>query len=166
MISDNDINVDASTRGTIIHSFLEHLKIIPELDFKQEVIRLKESNLFNDDEWSVIERYLPHLQEFVASDVFSLMANSQHLYQEKEFSMLENGQIIHGIFDVVCINNDEITVIDYKTDNLNKNTDDKTLIALHPPQLEYYKKILARIFKSAKIKAIVYYLHIDRYVSF
>ena len=162
----NDINVDASTRGTIIHSFLEHLKIIPELDFKQEVIRLKESNLFNDDEWSIIERYLPHLQEFVASDVFSLMANSQHLYQEKEFSMLENGQIIHGIFDVVCINNDEITVIDYKTDNLNKNTDDKTLIALHQPQLEYYKKILARIFKSAKIKAIVYYLHIDRYVSF
>lgn len=51
------------------------------------------------------------------------MLKSSYCYKEKEFSFLnENKQIIHGIFDVLCINEDKITIIDYKTDTLAKNS--------------------------------------------
>lgn len=160
------ITIEASNRGTIIHSFLEHLKIVPNLNLDAELKRIKKTNLFDENEWSVIMAYYQHLKTFVASDVFKLMANSKYLYQEKEFSMYEDNQIIHGIFDVVCINDDKITVIDYKTDNLSKHTSEEALISLHQKQLEYYKKILARVFPQKQIEALVYYLYIDRYVTF
>ena len=162
----NDENIEASSRGTIIHSFLEQLNISNDLDLSKEIQRIKSYQLFDNQAWQVIERYLPHIEKFITSDVFTLMANSLHLYKEKEFSMLEDGQIIHGIFDAVCINEDKITVIDYKTDRLKANVDEATLISLHQMQLEYYKKILARVFPQTKIEALVYYLYIDRYVIF
>ena len=56
------------------------------------------------------------------------MLKSSYCYKEKEFSFLnENKQIIHGIFDVLCINEDKITIIDYKTDTLAKNSSDELL---------------------------------------
>lgn len=31
---------------------------------------------------------------------------------------MDEGQIIHGIFDAICINDHNVTIIDYKTDTL------------------------------------------------
>ena len=78
---------------------------------------------------------------------------------------MDDGQIIHGIFDAICINNNNVTIIDYKTDTLKKTTSNETLINLHKAQMDYYKKILTRVFPQAKIQAIVYYLNIDKYIT-
>lgn len=158
----DDLNIEATTRGTIIHSVLEHLDTNISLDDNLAI--LKESGLYDPESWQVIEKYYINLKNFINSDIYQLMCNSQYLYKEKEFSMLEEDQIIHGIFDVVCINENDVTIIDYKTDNIKSNTDNDILISLHKPQMDYYKKILARIFPQANIKAIVYYLHINKYV--
>ena len=78
---------------------------------------------------------------------------------------MDEGQIIHGIFDAICINDHNVTIIDYKTDTLKKSTSNETLINLHKAQMDYYKKILARVFPQANIQAIVYYLNIDKYIT-
>ena len=86
---------------------------------------------------------------------------------KKEFSLLnENNQIIHGIFDVLCINEDKITIIDYKTDTISKESSIQTLEELHQGQMYYYKKIMKQMFPDHEVEAIVYYLHIHRYVVF
>ena len=77
----------------------------------------------------------------------------------------ENKQIIHGIFDVLCINEDKITIIDYKTDTLAKNSSDELLKELHQGQMYYYKKIMKQMFPNKEVEAIVYYLYIHRYVT-
>ena len=87
------------------------------------------------------------------------------MHKEKEFSLLnENNQIIHGIFDVLCINEDKITIIDYKTDTISKESSIQTLEELHQGQMYYYKKIMKQMFPDYEVEAIVYYLHIHRYV--
>lgn len=161
----DDSPVDAGTRGTIIHSVLEHLDIDVHLDLSDNLNKLKQANLYDNEAWQLIDKYQQHLENFITSPVYQLMVNADYLYREKEFSMLENGQIIHGIFDVVCIKDNQITIIDYKTDNLNKNTSKEILISLHKPQMDYYKKILARVFPQANIQVIVYYLYINKYVT-
>ena len=94
------------------------------------------------------------------------MLKSSYCYKEKEFSFLnENKQIIHGIFDVLCINEDKLTIIDYKTDTLAKNSSDELLKELHQGQMYYYKKIMKQMFPNKEVEAIVYYLHIHRYVT-
>lgn len=158
----DNLAFEATTRGTIIHSVLEHFEINLNLD--DNLQRLKELELFTKEEWEVINKYYPHFNEFFKSDVYKIMLTASQLYKEKEFSMLDQGQIIHGIFDVVCINEDTVTIIDYKTDMIKASTSNEVLIDLHKSQMDYYKKILARVFKQANIQAIVYYLNIDKYV--
>lgn len=155
-------DMDAATRGTIIHSVLEHLDT--SLDLQTNLKRLKNTDLYDEAAWQLIYKYQEHLENFMNSDVYQIMINADYLYKEKEFSMLENGQIIHGIFDVVCIKNNNVTIIDYKTDNLKRDTAKETLISLHKAQMDYYKKILARVFQESNIQAIVYYLYINEYV--
>lgn len=160
----DDSNIAPTTRGTIIHSVLEHLDIKPDLDLDANLTYLKESGLYDAESWQIINKYYDYFKNFVNSDVFKLMCNTKHLYKEKEFSMLEDGQIIHGIFDVICIDDNDVTIIDYKTDNIKQTTSDDILKSLHKPQMDYYKEILARVFPQTNIKAIVYYLHINKYV--
>ena len=160
----DDSNIAPTTRGTIIHSVLEHLDIKPDLDLDTNLTYLKESGLYDAESWQIINKYYDYFKNFVNSDVFKLMCNTKHLYKEKEFSMLEDGQIIHGIFDVICIDDNDVTIIDYKTDNIKQTTSDDILKSLHKPQMDYYKEILARVFPQTNIKAIVYYLHINKYV--
>ena len=117
------------------------------------------------DALAIINKYYPHFKAFFESDVCKLMNSAKQLYKEKSFSMMDEGQIIHGIFDAICINDNNVTIIDYKTDTLKKSTSNETLINLHKAQMDYYKKILARVFPQANIQAIVYYLNIDKYIT-
>ncbi len=154
----------ATDRGTIIHRVLELLPLnINNLD--QELNQIYQRDEFDEQACQLIEQYKDHIHDFICSDVYQLMNQSDHLYKEKAFSMKdENGQIIHGIFDVICVYNNNIYIIDYKTDRVSQNCDEQTLKSLHVQQMNYYKKILARVFPQANIQAIVYYLAINRYV--
>ena len=159
----DDSNIDGATRGTIIHSVLENFDL--KLGLDDNLALLKKYGLYDQEAWKIIDKYYLNLKNFLSSEVYSLMCNAKIVYKEKEFSMLDEGQIIHGIFDVVCINDNDITIIDYKTDNIKSSTCDELLVSLHKDQMNYYKKILARVFPQANIKAIVYYLHINKYIT-
>ena len=159
----SDFGFEATTRGNIIHSVLEHMDFNLDLDDNLKI--LKDIELYNQDEWNIINKYYPHFKAFFESDVCKLMNSAKQLYKEKSFSMMDEGQIIHGIFDAICINDNNVTIIDYKTDTLKKSTSNETLINLHKAQMDYYKKILARVFPQTNIQAIVYYLNIDKYIT-
>lgn len=158
-------NIKANTRGTLIHSVMEHMPIINNLNLDEYINQLVNSNNYSKDEIDLIYQYKEHINQFIKSNVYQIMVNSKKVYKEKSFSLLdENKQIIHGIFDVVCLNENEVTIIDYKTDSLTKDSSDEVLKLLHQPQMEYYKMILSKFFNNHKIIAIVYYLSIDRHI--
>lgn len=155
----------ATDRGTIIHSVLEKLPLIQNIDLNHALKNLFIQENYDEKTKELIINYQSHIQDFLDSDIYQLMLNSQYCYKEKTFSFKDDtNQIIHGIFDVVCINHSQITIIDYKTDRLAKNTSVDILKDLHKEQMNYYKKILARVFPQANIQAIVFYLHINKYV--
>ena len=92
----DDSPVDAGTRGTIIHSVLEHLDIDVHLDLSDNLNKLKQANLYDNEAWQLIDKYQQHLENFITSPVYQLMVNADYLYREKEFSMLEkDGRIFH-----------------------------------------------------------------------
>ncbi len=164
---DVDRSIQANIRGTIIHKVLELLPLKKDINPLLELEKITESNYFNDDEVTVIRKYIPKLVGFVDSDVYQFMLDSKAVYFEKKFSFIDdNKQIIHGIFDVLVINDESIDIIDYKTDTISDDNDEKTLIALHQSQMDYYKKVLKKIYPNKKIQATVYYLHINKSVTF
>lgn len=158
--------IKASDRGIIIHSVLEHLPLEDSLNIDTALAKVYQKNNYSNEQIKVIENYRSQLQNFIESDVYQLLLQSQQIYREKNFTLKEkNGQIIHGIFDVIMITDNNITIVDYKTDRVSKNTTTETLKQLHKPQMEYYKKILKNVFPKGNIKAIVYYLYINTYVT-
>lgn len=163
---DDDISsIQSTDRGTIIHSVLEKLPLIKDIDLNQTLADLFIQENYDTQTKELIINYQQHLQDFLNSKVYQLMLNSDYCYKEKSFSFVDDTkQIIHGIFDVVCIKDNQITIIDYKTDRLSKNTSIHILEDLHKEQMNYYKKIMARVFPQANVQAIVFYLHINQYV--
>lgn len=162
---DTNTSFQAHDRGTIIHSVLELLPVKKNINLQDEINILCQQGIYDDQAQKLIMNYYHHLNDFVKSDVYQLMIDSDYLYKEKKFSFVDDSkQIIHGIFDVVSIKDNQITIIDYKTDTVSKNTEESILKSLHQGQMEYYKKILARVFPQAHIQAIVFYLAINRYV--
>lgn len=162
---DDYSTMKATDRGTIIHHVLEKLPLANNLNLNQELLSLFALNMYDAPTQQMILKYKKHIQDFLDSDIYQLMINSKYCYKEKSFSFVnQNHQIIHGIFDVICINEHQITIIDYKTDRIAKDTDEKILIKLHHEQMNYYKEIMNRVFPNYQIQAIVYYLHINRFV--
>lgn len=157
--------IHANIRGTLIHSVLEHLPVDKEIDIEKQLNILYNSGLYSDVDIEVIKDYQQHIIDFIHSDVYLLMTNSK-VYKEKNFSFIDDSnQIIHGIFDVVCLQDTMVTIIDYKTDRIKQDTSKETLLALHKEQMDYYILVLSKIFSNYQIQAIVYYLHINTYVT-
>ena len=96
-----------------------------------------------------------------------MIQKADYIYKEKHFAYYDEAlqQTIHGIFDLVFIYQNQIYVLDYKTDRVSQKSADDILIQKHQIQLDYYKKVLMDMYHQ-DVKAIVYYLHINHGVEF
>ncbi|WP_249029742.1 UvrD-helicase domain-containing protein [Tannockella kyphosi] len=160
-----ELLLSASETGTLVHHVFE------VLEFKQEMNLGKQLNdicdiYYNEKQRTVIEKYQNNIQKFFESDLYQEILLSDVIYKEKHFTLLDDDkQIIHGIFDLICIKDQTIHIIDYKTDRLKEDTNDDILMNAHLPQMNYYRKMMEKAYPSYTIKTTVYYLHINRYVS-
>lgn len=157
-------DMSATDRGTLIHDVLERIPFKENIDLSKELDKLYSSDIYNNEQQQLINKYVPLLQGYLDSDVYKLCLNSK-VYKEKKFSFKnEDSQIIHGIFDVIAMQDSKISVIDYKTDNLSNDTPNDVLEDLHRAQMDYYKEVLKKIFPSHDIEAIVYYIALNKHV--
>ena len=160
----NKRKLSATEFGSLVHQFFEyylfdHSRVEDVIEYYAKL------GLWNEMEVQELLNYKADLQRFIDSDVFAYMKKSQQVLREKEFSyQMENGIIIHGTFDVLCLNPDEITIIDYKTDRVDAHLEEDKLMEIHRPQMSYYKEIIGKMYPDRKVRAIVYYLEIGRYV--
>lgn len=165
-ISNEDENtlIKASDKGTLVHLLMSYLS------FNNDDIDTTVDMLFNEDlidhlGKEVLLDYKKHIQDFIDSDCYEMISQASHIYKEKPFSYYDGQNVIHGIFDLVFVYNDEIYVLDYKTDRVSHQSSNQSLIKKHEIQLNYYKKVLKEMYNK-DTKAIVYYLHINKYVQF
>ncbi len=157
--------MSATDRGTLVHAFFEYLPL-DNTSVLDRIEYLYTKGLYDEKERELLLSYQDKIETFIQSDCFKRMKEAKQLYKEKNFSLLDEktNQIIHGIFDVLCIEEDRITVIDYKTDRVKKDTPEYYLKENHRIQMENYKRILKRMYPNHHVEAMVYYLEIGRYV--
>lgn len=163
---DEDSLLKASDKGTLVHLFMSYLSF--NNDNVNEIIdMLYNEELLDDASKTILLDYKNNIQAFIDSEYYSMICNASHIYKEKSFSYYdkERQQIVHGIFDLVFIYNDQIYVLDYKTDRVSTRNTDQKLIEKHQIQLNYYQKVLKEMYNK-DVKAIIYYLHIHKGVEF
>lgn len=153
--------IPANEYGTFIHELLEKIPFNHNVDVIQSIEKIKDT--LSPIHHQIATEYNKNIQNFFNSELYKDIIKSKYIYKEKPISYLNNqNQIIHGILDLVYINETTITIVDYKTDRILSTNTDNDLINLHKEQLNYYASVLSKQFNDYTIEAYVYYLHINK----
>ena len=153
-------------RGTATHKFMEYCNFEAALDnLEDEIERLYEWQYISRNEADAIDKQ--SVNAFFVSTAYSYIIKSKAVYREYQFvSKLnanklndlipkENNEysIIQGVADCIVENQNDIIIIDYKTDNSN---DEQHYINEYSKQLELYANVLEEIFAKPVSKKIIY----------
>lgn len=157
--------MSATEKGTLVHEFMEYVPLNDEVSIKNVIDLLYNEKRYTDIEYQVLCEYEDKLNAFIESKAFQLMTSAQECLREQPFSFMKDGQLIHGTFDVLCIYDEKLCIIDYKTDRVSQYTKNEELIKKHAFQLNLYKEALQSIYPDKTIEGYLYYLEISRFVK-
>lgn len=145
-------------RGTAVHRVMECLDFVAlasvdRLDtqevrefVRKELKRMKQSGELAIELQGLV---IPSMLEgFVASPVAGRMADAAakgELYREKPFVMEYDGVLVQGIIDVFWMEEDQIVLLDYKTDRVKTKEE---LVLRYETQLKLYADALSRVFST------------------
>ena len=149
--------------GTLMHLILQKLDFRENYNEKtlndliQKLIYL---NIVTEKQSQNIDK--KRLLEFTKTELFKEIQNAKEIYKEQPFHMSaidENTKesiLIQGIIDLYYINqNNEIVLVDYKTDYVEKNNEQE-LIEKYKPQLKIYKKAIEEALNKNVEKVYIY----------
>ena len=155
--------------GTLMHLILQKLDFRENYNEKtlndliQKLIYL---NIVTEKQSQYIDK--KRLLEFTKTELFKEIQNAKEIYKEQPFHMSvidENTKesiLIQGIIDLYYINqNNEIVLVDYKTDYVEKNNEQE-LIEKYKPQLKIYKKAIEEALNKNVEKVYIYSFYLNK----
>lgn len=155
--------------GTLMHLILQKLDFRENYNEKtlndliQKLIYL---NIVTEKQSQNIDK--KRLLEFTKTELFKEIQNAKEIYKEQPFHMSvidENTKesiLIQGIIDLYYINqNNEIVLVDYKTDYVEKNNEQE-LIEKYKPQLKIYKKAIEEALNKNVEKVYIYSVYLNK----
>jgi ATP-dependent helicase/nuclease subunit A len=162
-------------RGTLYHKVLELLdltKVTTREDMINELEVLVQLGKLKAEDLKKLK--LDYIYRFTTSNVAKRMRQAQmtgKLYKEKQFVIgikasdvmkeLQSDELIliQGIIDVFFEENNELVLLDYKSDIV---TEEAVLIKRYKVQLEYYRKALEQMLKLPVKEMILYSLPLGK----
>ena len=137
---------------------------------------MKKSNLITEEQFGLISK--DRLKNFLDSEIANRMHKailSDALWVEQPFVLQEEPGnlfkdisstldpiIVQGIIDVFFIEDDEIVLLDYKTDNVKEPED---LIKRYRAQIDLYAKALEMSFGKKVKERILYSFSLEKAVK-
>jgi len=161
----------ASEKGTVMHSVMQHLNlksVSASLDIKSQIENMIIKEFITKEQAKSVK--VDKILGFFNSNIGIRLTTSAKIYREVPFHMeisssevyknLKQKQaeniILQGIIDCFFEEQDELVLLDYKTDYVSEGDTD-VLKARYKVQLEYYTKALERM-TGKKVKNKYIYL--------
>lgn len=156
-------NNQEMTRGVLIHKLLEmHSQL------QSENSELAFNNIFSQfselSEDEILEIKTEVLNN-INNQQFSFLFNANSLNEVTIFGY-DNDKIISGKIDKIIIEENTISIIDFKTTKIKSETDAERLAEKYIPQLNSYKNLVQKIYPDKKVKAGVLFTNIAKLVWF
>lgn len=175
---DKEDKLTNAEKGTLVHLCMQHLdeKVEYNLDKIQELIKeLERKEIITSKEKENIN--LHKILEFTKSSIWKEMKKAKKVYKEKPFFInipakeiyneeIEEKILIQGIIDLYYINeNDEIILVDYKTDYVEKGKEQE-LIEKYKKQLELYCKAIEEANKKTVSRIYIYSVYLGKEIEY
>lgn len=145
-------NYPPELKGKLIHNILQKEKKYEELDDYLNSI-LTEKNyqiILNDKTKNILKEDIKNdLKEFYTASIFSEINSYKNYKNEFEVYLKENDYYLYGIIDKIIFEENKITIVDYKTDNIQKEQI-KDRVENYLPQLNFYAYIIMQLYNNIK----------------
>jgi ATP-dependent helicase/nuclease subunit A len=164
---------NAMELGSAVHELFEELTWSDKDTPETVITKWQSRTSFNTDiQNSAIQLFTKALEFPEFYDALKQPENEAILWREKDFSVIINNQWINGSFDRVVIQKDisgniiQATIMDYKTDRAENETELKQKAQIYSHQLETYSQVLQSILKidQSKIKSLLLFVRAGKIV--
>ncbi len=171
-------DISALEKGNIYHYIFQHLDFTKSYTKEDLEIEIKNMNKINDREYEVVN--IDKIYSFTQSKLYKQIQEADRVYTEQTFMLEENiddvkkifnlsnvGKnqdtiLVQGTVDMFYIKDNEITIVDYKTD---KVSDVKQIIKRYRIQLNYYKKALEKLLNIKVKKQYIYLIDLCKVIE-
>lgn len=172
-----DEAITPAQKGTIMHYCFQ------QIDEKQEYTKeslqkmidgFVERKIFTENEANSINIY--KLLSYTKSELFNELKHAKKVYKEQPFYInVKSNEIyndesdedilVQGIIDLYYINqNDEVILVDYKTDYVEKGNEIE-LVKKYSKQLEIYKRALEQGLNKKVKKSMIYSVYLEKLIE-
>ncbi len=158
----------AKWRGTTIHYIIEQLCETADYPATQQDIeriqqQVKTAVLFSKPAYAdylddCVEEAVTTFNHAALADIFNPAGNVQ-TYNEMPLLFQQRKQGVYGIIDRVIKSANEITIIDYKSHQLNESESAQDVAARFSSQLNYYRNGVSKLWPGMVIKTGVLFTH-------
>lgn len=166
--------ISATERGIAHHIVMQFIKFencTSEEAIKAEINRLCEEKFITKIQLEAINPQ--KIYAFMNSNIGKSLMKNGEIIREFKFSMLVKAceiletdscdeVLLQGVVDCMFVQNDEIVLVDYKTDSVNeKNIDEVSLE--HKRQLAIYARAIEEIFEKKVSEIYLYYFKTESF---
>lgn len=167
---------DSLAAGTAMHKALQILTFsqVPSKEIlAAELTQLRQQGRLTGEELSMVDQ--DALYRFYQTDIGKMCCSGANVLKEFKFSVLVDGGqfdpdiageqvLLQGVVDCAIIEEDGITVIDFKTDQVTETTVHKAA-AEYNGQIKAYANALSKIYKLPIKRAALCFLRIGALVN-
>ncbi len=167
---------DRLSIGTATHKALQFIEFDcpPSMDaLNTELARLNTIGRLTDEELSAIDR--KGIFAFLHSPLGQKLCESQNVLREFKFSILipadtfaegleDDSVLLQGVVDCAILEDDGITVIDFKTDIVTCETVAEKAEG-YRRQIEAYAEALSKIYQLPIKRSVLYFLHLNEAID-
>lgn len=167
--------MDGKAKGNVMHTVMQYIQYAQcnSLDgIHMEISRLVQNGHISEEQAKVID---PNkIQAFFATEIGRDLITQKEVIREFKFSVLVDAQtyyedvvgekmLLQGVVDCAIIEDDGITLIDFKTDRVTKN--DIAIVAdKYRSQLVAYANALSKIFQKPIKSAQLYFFETNSFI--
>ena len=162
--------------GNIMHTILQYISYEKCGDFsgiQSEISRLVEKGFLTEEQAESVDP--ERLLRFFISEIGRKLYKGTPYVREFKFSILDEGTkydaslhgeqvLLQGVVDCALLEEDGITVIDFKTDYVTEATLSDAA-SRYRSQIETYADALQRIFKQPVKAKYLYFFRLNRFVA-
>lgn len=163
---------DSREYGNALHAAMQYIRYenCGDLDsVQQEMQRLCREGFLSEEQVQMVD--CERIAAFFTLDIGKKLSSGVHCLREFKFSILDDADrytpnlkgeqvLLQGVVDCALLEDDGITILDFKSDRVSMNTV-QTAAENYRPQVEAYAQSLSRIFELPVKASYLYFFRID-----
>lgn len=171
-----DVKITKARIGTLMHLCIQKMDEKQEYDYKMisnKIDELVKNKIITSKEAEFID--IEKLLEYTKSDLYKSLKTAKKIHKEEPFYInidaneiynenINEKILVQGVIDLYYVDeNDNIILVDYKTDYVKNN--EQELIDKYAKQLSIYKKALEKALCKRVYKTYIYSVYLGKSIE-